>query len=127
MPSKKLKVFLDANVVIQTGKPPGGPIMERVTDLVNAGLISVLTTDLTVCEVAKKHTENDYEVIKEVGRSHFQKIVKEHLQSVLPKVSKSDLKEIISKKYTDQVMKMFSDLNSKHLSIDDVKTIHGIC
>lgn len=121
MLSKKTKVFLDANVVIQTGKPPGGPIMVRVADLVNAGFINILTTDLTVCEIAKKHTENDYEVIKEVGRPHFRKLVKEHLQGVLSEVSKSDLKEIISKKYTDQVMKMFNDLNSKHLSIDDVK------
>ncbi|HPX62185.1 MAG TPA: PIN domain-containing protein [Deltaproteobacteria bacterium] len=121
MPSKKTKVFLDANVVIQTGKPPGGPIMERVADLVNAGFISVLTTDLTVCEVTKKHTENDYEVIKEAGRPHFRKLAKEHLQSTLPEINKSALKETISKKYSDQVIKMFNDLDSKYLSIDNVK------
>lgn len=40
------KVFLDANVVIGAGKPPGGPEIARIVDLVEAGLISVLTTDL---------------------------------------------------------------------------------
>jgi hypothetical protein len=121
MSSSKQKVFLDANVVIQAGKPPGGPIMSRVADLVNAGIIKVLTTDLTVTEVAKKHTENDYEVIKEVGRSHFRKIVNEHTGSILPDLSKAKLKETISTKYHKQVATMFDSLKSKYLSIDHIK------
>ena len=47
--------FLDANVVIRVGKPPGAPLMPRVADLVEAGLVRVVTTDLTKAEVAKKH------------------------------------------------------------------------
>lgn len=121
MTSSKLKVFLDANVVIQAGKPPGGPIMSRVADLVNAGIISVLTTDLTVTEVTKKHTENDYEIIKEVGRPHFRKVVKEHLKSTLPDLSKTKLKEKISTKYAKQVAEMFDSLKSKYLPIDHIK------
>jgi hypothetical protein len=52
------RIFLDANVVIAAGKPPGGPEISRVVDLVEAKLINVLTTDLTVTEVAKRHAEN---------------------------------------------------------------------
>ena len=48
------KVFLDANIVIRTGKPPGGPEFERIVDLVDAEIISILSTDLTIAEVAKK-------------------------------------------------------------------------
>lgn len=121
MPSSKRKVFLDANVVIQAGKPPGGPIMSRVVDLVNAGIIKVITTDLTVTEVAKKHTENDYEIIKEVGRSHFRKVVKEHLGSSLPSLSKTKIKEKILIEYTKQVAEMFDSLKSKYLLIDHIK------
>jgi len=121
MHSSKPKVFLDANVVIQAGKPPGGPIMNRVADLVNAGIIRILTTDLTVTEVAKKHTENDYEIIKEVGRAHFRKVVKEHIGSILPDLSKAKLKETISIKYNQQVAEMFVSLKSKYLPIDHIK------
>lgn len=53
------QVFLDANIVIQTGKPPGGPTIKRLIDLVDVGIIAVVTTDLTVTEVVKKHTETD--------------------------------------------------------------------
>jgi len=93
----------------------------RVADLVKAELIEVLTTDLTVTEVAKKLTENDYQVIKEVGRSHFRKIVSEHVGSKLPNVSKAELKESISKKYSMQVAAMFNGLQAKILTIDNVK------
>ena len=71
MSGRLTKVFLDANVVIHAGKPPGGLILSRLKELINAGFITVLTTDLTCQEVAKKHTENDYNVIKEVGRPSF--------------------------------------------------------
>ena len=37
----------DANVVIRPSKPPGGPPIPRVADLVDAGYIKVVTTDLT--------------------------------------------------------------------------------
>jgi hypothetical protein len=34
MPNKPPMVFLDANVLISAGKPPGGPEVTRVRDLV---------------------------------------------------------------------------------------------
>jgi predicted nucleic acid-binding protein len=88
----KPKVFLDANVLIAAGKPPGGPILARVADLVEAELISVLTTDLTVTEVAKKHAQNDYNVIAEVGRPHFRKAVEEVLGTTLPDTTKAKIR-----------------------------------
>src|SRR5207249_582617 len=62
MAKSKRKVFLDANVVIGAGKPPGGPELSRVIDLVEAELVTVLTTDLTITEVVKKHVQNDFEL-----------------------------------------------------------------
>jgi predicted nucleic acid-binding protein len=115
------KIFIDANVIIQAGKPLDGPIMSRIKDLVKAELIEVLTTDLTIAEVAKKHTVNDYEVIKEIGRPHFRKLVSEHIGTNLPGLSKVDLRATISKKYTEQVTAIFKGLKAKVLPIDDVK------
>lgn len=118
---KSPKVFLDANIVIQAGKPPGGPTLARVGALVKAGLISVLTTDLTMREVAKKHAENDYEVIKEVGRLHFRKLVEEALGTKLPETSKAALKDAFAKTYDTSTRAMFKTLKAKTLSIDDIK------
>ena len=101
------KVFLDANILIQAGKPPGGPIFDRVKGLVEAGLITVLTTDLTCAEVAKKHAENDYDVIKEVGRPHFRKIVEQVLGSILPDTNKTELQAKLAEAYGQSTEAMF--------------------
>lgn len=119
--SSKPKVFLDANLVIAAGKPPGGPQMARVGDLVRAGLITVLTTDLTITEVSKKHAQNDYDVIKEIGRAHFRKIVEEVTGVHLPALTKTEIKEKLSSRYEASTREMFGGLGAKTLRIDDVK------
>lgn len=121
MPKSQPQVFLDANIVIRAGKPPGGPEIERVGDLVDAGLIRVLTTDLTVVEVSKKHSANDFDVIKEVGRPHFRRIVEDLLGTKLPNVTKSDIKAALDKQYSESTSAMFKSLKAKVLEIDDVK------
>ena len=122
MSSKSVpRVFLDANVVIQAGKPPGGPILARVKDLVEADFITVLTTDLTVTEVSKKHAENDYEVIKEVGRPHFRKIVEEALGTKLPDTTKAELRAKLAEAYEQSTKAMFKGLDAETLAIDSVK------
>lgn len=121
MPKSQPQVFLDANIVIRAGKPPGGPEIERVGDLVEAGLIRVLTTNLTVTEVSKKHAINDYDVIKEVGRPHFRRIVEETLSAALPAVTKSEIKAALDKKYADATSAMFKSLKAKVLEIDAIK------
>ena len=121
MPKNKSQVFLDANIVIRGGKPPGGPEIERVGDLVDAGLIRVLTTDLTIAEVSKKHSANDFDIIKEVGRPHFRRIVKDVLGSKLPTVTKSEIKAALDEQYAVSTSKMFKSLKAKVLKIDGVK------
>jgi len=120
MPNSPKKVFIDANVLIQTGKPPGGPIFDRILDLVEAGFIEVLTTDLTKAEVAKKYAQNDYDVIKEIGRPHFRKIASVIEGVELPEVTKAEIKEKLRNKYVDETEAMFRNLNAKELSIDSV-------
>lgn len=115
------KVFLDANVIIRAGRPPGGPLVERIADLVKADLVSIITTNLTMIEIAKKHAENDFDIIKEVGRPHFRRLVQETLDVELPEISKEELREKIHLKYRRLTEDMFSRLKAKVLSIDDVK------
>lgn len=117
----KWKVFLDANVVIEAGKPPGGPLLHRILDLVTAELVSVLTTDLTIAEVARKHADNEFQIIKDIGRPHFRELVKEHVGIKLPAVDKAALKDEILGKYLTSVSDMFGSLEAKILAVDDIK------
>ena len=115
------KVFLDANIVIQEGKPPGGPLFVQLKKLVDADVITVLTSDLTCQEVAKKHAENDYNVIKEVGQPHFREIVEKILGAKLPETTRSKLKAKLAKVYGKSTKAMFKDLKCKTLAIDDIQ------
>ena len=121
MSGRPTKVFLDANVVIQAGKPPGGLILSRLKKLIDAGFITVLTTDLTCQEVAKKHADNDYKVIKEVGQSHFRKIVGKVLGAKLPNITRSELRAKLTEIYEQSTTAMFKDLRCKTLVIDNIK------
>lgn len=115
------QIFLDANVVIDAGKPPGDPIFERVVDLVKAGFVKVLTTDLTKIEVAKKHIANDLDVLQHIAKPHYRRIAKAALGIDLPDIKKADIRNALIEKYTTEVEEMFSSLNAETLSIDSVK------
>ncbi|ALL65768.1 hypothetical protein K788_0006454 [Paraburkholderia caribensis MBA4] len=120
MPKSPQKVFLDANVLIQEGKE-GSPIIERLVDLVDAGLVSVMTTDLTMTEVAKKHAENDLNVVKDYARPHFRAILSEVVDETLPEINKARLKESLFEKYRRATTRMFKALGATILSVDDVR------
>src|ERR1700741_2184147 len=115
------KIFLDANVVIGMGKPPGGPLMTRLVELVKARFIEIITTDLSITEVAKKHAENDYEVVKEIGRPHFRNIVSNIFHVELPNKSKPEIRLDVLKSYQAATERMFETLDADVLKIDLVK------
>lgn len=115
------KVFIDANVIISAGKPPGGPEIDRVVDLVEAGLVTVLTIDLTITEVAKKHSQNDFDAIKEIIRPHIRRIVEEATGVVLPDLERPQLRQKLSEIYKKSTAEMFTALNATILAIDEVK------
>jgi hypothetical protein len=121
MPKIKPQVFLDANIVIRAGKPPGGPEIFRVVDLVDADIISVLTTNLTISEVSKKHSANDFNIIKEIGRPHFREITKYAIGFELPSVTKPKIKAALDERYSASVAAMFNFLKARVLDIDTVK------
>lgn len=117
----KPKVFLDANIVIAAGKPPGGPEIARVIDLVDAGFVTVLTTDLTIAEVSKKHIQNDFDLIKDIGQPHFRKVVEATTGITLPEIKRAGLKHTLKNSYDASTKTMFQSLKAKMLSIDNIK------
>jgi hypothetical protein len=115
------KIFLDANVVIRAGKPPGGPLIPRVVDLVDAGYVQVVTTDLTKMEIAKKHAGNDFEVMGDLTKRRVRDLADEILGVKLPAISPADLHRRLLEKYQASVEEMFRSLRAETLSIDSVK------
>jgi pterin-4a-carbinolamine dehydratase len=115
------KIFLDANVVIRAGKPPGGPLIGRVADLVDAGYVKVVTTDLTKMEIAKKHTGNDFEVMGNLTKRRVRDLADEIFGVKLPGISPADLHRKLLEKHQASVEKMFRLLRAETLSIDSVK------
>jgi hypothetical protein len=121
MPKPKAQIFLDANIVIGAGKPPGGPELSRVADLVKAGIVTVLTTDLTVTEVVKKHVQNDFELTKAVCAAHFRTAIATITDTELPAINRSQLRQLLQSTYSTSVKAMFDRLGAKALTIDNVK------
>lgn len=120
MADKIPQVFLDANIVIAAGKPPGGPEITRVGELVTAKMITVLTTDLTVTEVAKKHAENDFKDVRDFARAHVHIVLQEVTQTAIPFLTKEDMRERLLGNYLASTSDMFKRLGAKVLPIDDV-------
>ena len=121
MSKKSPQVFLDANIVIAAGKPPGGLEIERVKDLAEAGLIEVLTTDLTVTEVAKKHAQNEFDLIHGICHPHFRTAVEAATGVALPKISVADMRAQLKARYEAATQAMFSALGARTLKIDEIK------
>jgi hypothetical protein len=114
-------IFLDANVVIRAGRPPGRPLIPRVAELVDAGYVKVVTTDLTKTEIAKKHAGNDFEVIGELTKRRVRDLAIETFGVKLPEVSPAELHRMLLAKYQASVEEMFRSLQAETLSIDSVK------
>ncbi len=115
------KVFIDANVLISAGKPPGGPEISRVQDLVEADLITVLTTDLTIIEVAKHHAKNELDVLSGISAPHFRRLVEQHTGVKLPEIRKAALREKLWNDNIASVRSMMKRLRAEELSVDAVK------
>jgi hypothetical protein len=84
-------------------------------------LIEVVTTDLTLVEVAKHHTNNDLDVIGDVTSPHVRKLVEQHLGMKLPEIKKADLKKKLGSSYLADVKAMMATLKATEVSVDSVK------
>lgn len=120
MVSASPTVFLDANILISAGKPPGGPEITRIRNLVEAGLIQVVTTDLTIMEVAKHHANNDLKIMGDVTAPHVRKLIHQHLGVTLPDIKKGELSEKLRQEYRAEVKGMLGQLGAKPLSVDAI-------
>ena len=114
-------VFLDANVLISAGKPPGGKIVERVRHLVEAGVAEVWSTDHTIREIAKRHAGNDLQAVKDLSKPHVAAIMSFITGLDVPAVGQEELADKLRNKYLADTAEMLKSLAATVLPIDDVE------
>ena len=114
------KVFIDADVAIGMGKPPGNWIFQRLLDLVNVGLISIVTTDLTIGQVVKHHVDDAYKTLAPLRESRFRDLVSNTLGIDLPRKSNANWRQSLKTQYENEVSEMFNKLKAETISLDQV-------
>lgn len=117
------QVFLDANIVVRFGTSPHGLEYSRLVSLIEAGEVTLVTTDLTTMEIAKRHTKNEYSVVKEIGTSKYRDAVKRVFNVALPETTKSEIFKRVFQINLAKVKNMFHSLSATVLSIEDVNPI----
>lgn len=114
-------VFLDANVLISAGKPPGGKIVERVRHLVEAGIVEVWSTDHTIREIAKRHAGNDLQAVKDLSKPHVAAVMSFVTGLDVPVVGHEEMADKLRGKYLADTAEMLQSLTATVFPIDDVK------
>ncbi len=115
------RIFLDANIIIGAGKPPAGPIIKSLSQLAKAGLVEIVTTDITISEVGRYFARKDFDVLKNVTKSRFRKLATNQFKIDFPEISTGELFDSLFKVSRAQTQRMFNDIGAKTLKVDDVK------
>ena len=121
MPQATINIYLDSNIIIKLGVPPQSPSLDRINDLQRKGVINVVTTSLTIDEIAKKYTSNDFKLISGIARSGFKKAFSKISDLELPFDNKQDLFEALLKENRKEVTKFHKTLSASVIDIDGVK------
>ena len=114
------RVFMDADIAIGMGKPPGNYIFQRLVDLSNLGLISIVTTDLTMWQIVKHHVNDAYELLAPLRESRFRNVVSNVLGIDLPNKRNADWRLTLKTHYENGVAEMFGKLKAEIVSMDGV-------
>lgn len=97
------RVFVDANTWISWGYGFGKAEASSLQDLVEHGLVSVLVTDLTITEVAKRFTKIEFDKVDPLTKTELRTAAKRHLGIELPELDRDKLRQTIFKQQLDAV------------------------
>lgn len=116
------RVFIDANIFISDGKPPGGDTTRAVRNLANSGKLEVITTDVTINEITKHFTNHDIKNLGGSFRPHIRVIIYTLCDIDLPELDKAEIKERLWRANEEKVRNMMRGLRASELSVDDVSS-----
>jgi len=115
------KVFLDWEVLFDTRASFYTLELQFLTDLVNAGIVEVLTTDLVMIETCTARARYDLLDIVDLTSEHIRKIVAKAFGIDLPALDRNQLWNLLLEKHGAEVSAVFTALKARQLSLDDTK------
>lgn len=114
------RVFVDANVFIGDGRPPGRDVVRALRNLVNSGKISIISTDITINEVTKHFTNHDVRSITPVFKPSVLNLIKEVADVIVPDLPSTTIFERIWERNRSEMERMLRDLNATILGVDAI-------
>lgn len=96
-----------------------------LAELVELGLVKVVSTDLTMMEVAKRFRHNDFGLLEPLTKSEFKHLARQHLTLQLPDVERETLRaSLFEHHYKSVKHAMRTRFQAEVRSIDAVKPTH---
>ncbi len=98
-------------------------MFHRLVDLVNVGVISILTTDVTIGQIVKNHVTDAYKSLEPLRTHefrHFRNLVSDLLDVELPRKRNAEWRQFLRDTYQEGVANMFGQLNAKRITLDHV-------
>ena len=84
------------------------------------GLVSIVTTDLTIGQIVKHHVKDAYETLAPLRQSHFRNVVFDVLGIELPHKRNADWRLALKTQFESGVAEMFRQLKAETISLDRV-------
>lgn len=116
-----IRVFVDANIYIGDGRPPGGDVMRALANLIKIKKLSLITTDVTINEITKHFSTHDVKSLGAALKPHVRGLIKEITGIELPELSADEIAASIWARNEKLTRKMFADLQADLLNIDSVR------
>ena len=120
MSTQPPNVFIDANVLVQVGPPPGNATFQRLVDLVDYRLINAITTDLSKSELSRLHVATANKKMQPIADTEFQRLMRTLFGVQIPSVNSQEIVDKIRANIGQGVEGMFSALKARVSYVADV-------
>lgn len=114
------RVFVDANIFIGDGRPPGKDVVRALRNLVSSGKISIISTDVTINEVTKHFTAHDLRSVTPFLKPSVLSLIHEVTGVVVPEISNADAFRRLWERNRTATVRMLDVLRAKLLHVDSV-------
>lgn len=114
------RLFVDANVFISDGRPPGGDIVRALLNLVRSGKLSILSTDITINEVTKHFASHDAKNLGALLKPQVRALIKDITSVVIPEMSTAELDKLIWERNYKATIEMMTELQAHIVKVDEV-------
>ncbi|AWH33946.1 PIN domain-containing protein [Stenotrophomonas sp. SAU14A_NAIMI4_8] len=119
------RLFVDANIWIAWGQGFAKAEATTLTELINHGLVKLVSTDLTLMEIAKRFRNNDIAALDPLIKADLKHAARQYLQLEIPGFDRDKLRVQIFNHHLQKVkLAMFSQFQAEVRSIDNVKPSH---